>query len=224
MNSSLEIPAVDPVSIDPEGHAEKEVAVLESTEVDIGNFKFFDKQPFRTVEIDGKEYVEAESVYVAVCLVLVDWLYHQDMEKLLNIKKDFLASDCSWVNENPSLPPEQAKLTEAVCKKIFLQYLDRLETQPTNDILEEYDIGYILETVIRQYLLNNSNIPEDELKSFKSPIPQVEVLAELAGPGKMLDEVEVTQLDEGSEVTIFIGDNQCKVLADKGGSSCYIEI
>jgi hypothetical protein len=47
-------------------------------------------------------------------------------------------------------------------------------------------------------------------------------LAELAGKDKMLDGVEVVQLDEGSEVTIYIGENQCKVLADKGGASCYI--
>jgi hypothetical protein len=72
------------------------------------------------VEVDGKEYVEAESVYVAVCLILMDFLYNQEMNKLLQIKNDFLDADLSWVNGNPSLPPEQAKLSGDVCKKIYL--------------------------------------------------------------------------------------------------------
>jgi len=65
-------------------------------------------------------------VFVAVCLALMDWLHANDREKLNLVKSEFIASDCSWVDGNKSLPPEQANLTGDICKKVFLEFLGKL--------------------------------------------------------------------------------------------------
>lgn len=177
------------------------------------------------MEINGRNYVEAESVYVAVCLVLIDWMHANDPDKLTQLKNEFLASDCSWVDENPSLPPEQATLTGDICKKVFLEYLKMLGNTPTNEVLEQYDLGYVLEAMLRQFIMNHTEeLNHDDLKNFGTTFPQVQVLCELAADNRVLTGLEILDLEQGHEVTVIIGDSQCKLLTDLGGSSCFIEI
>jgi hypothetical protein len=53
-------------------------------------------------------------------------MYSQDREHLNQLKNEFINSDCSWVNGNKSLPQEQVNLTGDICKKVILQYIEKL--------------------------------------------------------------------------------------------------
>ena len=98
-----------------------------------------------------------------------------------------------------------------------------LENNSALDILENYDLSYPLEVLFRQYLIDHSDsIPVDKLKNFQNGIAQTDVIAELAGEGRIIDAVEVAEYGQGFEVTVIIGGNQCKVLTDQGTNSCYI--
>lgn len=155
----------------------------------------------------------------------MDWMSANDRPRLAKLRQDFISSDCRWVDGNRSLPAEQANLTGEICKKVFLEYLSKLEHTTTNEILEEFDIGYVLETMIRQYLMQHSQeIPQEDLANFNTALSQVQVLVELAGPERILSDLEINDLEQGHEVTIVIGDSQCKLLTDMGSNSCFIEI
>ena len=98
-----------------------------------------------------------------------------------------------------------------------------LENNSALDVLENYDLSYPLEVLFRQYLIDNSDsIPAEKLKNFQKGLAQADVIAELAGEGRIIDALEVTEYGQGFEVTVIIGGNQCRMLTDQGGISCYI--
>ena len=125
----------------------------------------------------------------------MDWMNANDRPKLQKIKEEFISSDCSWVDGNKSLPAEQSTLTGDICKKVFLQYLSKLDSSSTNEVLEEYAIGYVLEATIRQYLLMHSKeINPEYLRDFSVALPQIQVLVELTSPDLILSGLEINDL------------------------------
>ena len=80
-----------------------------------------------------------------------------------------MLTDLSWINQNKTLPKGYRFLTEDTLKKFVVDYYVLVEKYSTKQVLENYDLEFVLDVYFRSVMVAKG-CKNEELKDFGKEI------------------------------------------------------
>lgn len=87
-------------------------------------------------------------------LMFFDMFKTMNFEAFCSYKQFILLSDLTWISNNKTLPRSHKFLTDAILKKFVIDYYVLVEKYSTRQILENYDLEFVLDAYFRAVMVS----------------------------------------------------------------------